>query len=102
MKKILILLLLFVFCRNVYAQNEKTVQTQSNHIIDAGFVGATYTYEHAFANKYTISGSAGIVGTVGHSSLDYFGGGGYWYYSLHPCVMIEPRYYYSGKTGSKR
>ncbi|MDR1348569.1 MAG: hypothetical protein LBJ63_09130 [Prevotellaceae bacterium] len=95
MKNLLILLLVFIFCKNVCAQNEKTAQTQSNHIIDAGFVSATYTYEHAFAKKYTISGSAGIVGTIGYRSVDYFGGSNYWYYSMHPCVIIETRYYYN-------
>jgi hypothetical protein len=99
MKKILTLLLIFVCCQQMRAQNAENVfgkgaaKTQSNHFIDIGIIGAGYTYEYAFADHYTISGGVGIAGNVSYTSGWY--DGNKWRYSLHPYVSVEPRYYYN-------
>jgi hypothetical protein len=95
MKKTLILLLLYIGLQQTFAQNiEKTsASTQSNHIADAGWIGASYSYEYAFADKFTVSGIAGIAGYVSYTSSDFFGD--YWSYAFHPYMAVEPRYYYN-------
>jgi hypothetical protein len=98
MKNVLILLILFVCTERMKAQNaenifNKSVQTQSNHIIDVGLISAGYTYEHSLGKHYTISGGAGITGFVGYSSSSFMFDER-WQYSFHPYISIEPRYYY--------
>jgi len=65
----------------------------STNTIDINLFGIGYTYEYAFANKFTLSFGAGIVGSFGLFSV--FDTWEYSYYSLHPYAHIEPRYYYN-------
>ena len=73
-------------------------RTQSTHAIDIGLFNAGYTYEFAFAKKFTISLSTGVVGAIdaiGLFSTNWYDIEWMWYYSFHPYVSIEPRYYYN-------
>ena len=96
-KNTFILILILVCFQQVKAQDyermQKTARTESNHAIDIGFVGAGYTYEYAFNNKFTLNLGAGIMGSVGYASSSF--SGSYSYYSFHPYLKIEPRYYYN-------
>ena len=71
---------------------EEIAKTESTHIIDMGFTGVGYTYEYAFAKKFTLNFGAGIAGSVGYFSSDVLNAE-YWYYSFHPYVFIGTRYY---------
>ncbi|MDR1552271.1 MAG: hypothetical protein LBS69_02255 [Prevotellaceae bacterium] len=99
MKNVLILFILFVGVQQIKAQDTEDVfsksmiSTQSNHIIDVGLISAGYTYEHAIGEHYTIGGGVGIAGLIGYASSSFFDE--HWYYSFHPYVSIEPRYYYN-------
>ena len=103
-KNILILFSILVCFQQIKAQDptiiriyetmpEEIAKTESTHTIDIGLVGAGYTYEYAFAKKFTLNLRTGITGSVGYTSSDLLGS--YWFYSFHPYVNIEPRYYYN-------
>ena len=72
---------------------QKYAKTESTHIIDIGLINAGYTYEYAFAPKFTLNFGAGIAGSIGYASSNL--SDSQWFYSFHPYLSIEPRYYYN-------
>jgi hypothetical protein len=74
-------------------------QTESNHSIHANVAalnfhaGAGYSYEWAFAPKWTVVGSAWFKGEF--SWGQNFFGGNYSTFILHPTISVEPRLYYN-------
>ena len=90
-KNILILFTVLVCFRVGYTQ--EVAKTQSAHIHDISLIGAGYTYECALADKFTLNMGAGITGSIGYVSPAFFDS--YWFYSFHPYLSIEPRYYYN-------
>ncbi|MDR0955171.1 MAG: hypothetical protein LBM20_07330 [Rikenellaceae bacterium] len=74
-------------------------RTESNHTIHANIsmgnfhAGTGYSYEWAFAPKWTVVGSAWL-------KSEFFWGenfivGNYSEYILHPAISVEPRFYYN-------
>lgn len=88
------------------AQQEQPLRTISNHSahISAGVfnfnASAGYTYEWAFARKWTLLGSAGLKG-------EFSWGSSFWddysTFLLFPAISAEPRFYYNlNKRSHKR
>lgn len=74
---------------------KEIAKTESTHTLDIGFISAGYTYEYAFAPKFTLNFGVGAVSHIRHYSSFIFDAGDFWYYSIHPYVTVEPRYYYN-------
>lgn len=92
-KLIFLALLLSISC---FAQQ---VKTESNHAVHANIsaanyhAGLGYSYEWAFAQKWTLLGSAWLKGEFMWGS-DFFLGD-YSTLLLHPTISAEPRFYYN-------
>jgi hypothetical protein len=81
-------------------------QTESNHSLHLNIgalnfhAGAGYSYEWAFAPKWTLIGSAWLKGEF--SWGQNFFGNNYSTFILHPTISAEPRLYYNlGRRASR-
>ena len=94
MKKLLLTAIFICLLLQTYAQNDRKVQ--STQSISIGLVGVGYSYEQAIADKFSVIGRVGVDGAGGYRNTDFWGiSESYWFYSFHPSVGAEGRYYYN-------
>lgn len=95
MKKTLMTTFFLVLSVSLQAQEVSDSETENVQFISMGLPGGlSFSYEQAFAKKFSLIGRAGLTGEVGYESDNFFGDD-YWYYGVHPFAEVEPRYYYN-------
>lgn len=70
----------------VFAQSDRTINT---HTAKATFIGLSYSYEQAIAQKSTVNFEMMLAGGFGSDFMN----GTYWL--IVPVMRVEPRYYYN-------
>jgi hypothetical protein len=69
-----------------FAQNDRTINTNT---VKVTFLGLSYSYEQAIAQKSTINYEFMLAGGFGSGYMN----GSYWL--IVPVMRVEPRYYYN-------